>query len=103
MSSLLEGINTSGEIQVGNYDGRDEMSYGCSPKTEFQRFIRLSKDGNLLLLIQSSCFLSGSVSLPSSTVIKVAQNNEFFEACKIGFACLCSSKKSTGHFGLFNF
>ena len=63
-SSLLKGINACGEIQVGNYDGQDEMSYKRSPKTEFQRFIRLSKDGNLLLPVLSFLFLlSDGVSL----------------------------------------
>jgi hypothetical protein len=35
-------------IQVGNYEQHDEMPYDKAPMTEFQRFIRLGKDGKFL-------------------------------------------------------
>ncbi|KAJ8420644.1 LOW QUALITY PROTEIN: hypothetical protein Cgig2_031998 [Carnegiea gigantea] len=46
-NKLFLGDAISDLPEVGNYDGQDEMSYKHSPKTEFQRFIRLSKDAML--------------------------------------------------------
>lgn len=46
-NKLFLGDAISDLPEVGNYDGQDQMSYKHSPKTEFQRFIRLSKDAML--------------------------------------------------------
>lgn len=37
----------SSAIQVPNDESRDEIKYDRPPETEFQRFIRLTKEGNL--------------------------------------------------------
>jgi len=36
-------------IQIENNETRDDMEYGGPPLTEFQKFIRLSQSGNMLL------------------------------------------------------
>jgi hypothetical protein len=38
-------------IQVENNEHRDEISYSKPPQTEFQKLIRLGKDGMLLCLL----------------------------------------------------
>lgn len=41
-------------MQVENSEGRDEMSYVSGPQTEFQRFIRLPKEGAITSVTKCS-------------------------------------------------
>lgn len=38
-------------VQVTNYEDKDEREYGTAPRTDYQRFIRLKKQGALTFFI----------------------------------------------------
>lgn len=42
-------------IQVENDEDQDEISYGKPPLTEFQRFIRLGRDGKIIFSFLNFC------------------------------------------------
>ncbi|XP_021728853.1 DNA (cytosine-5)-methyltransferase CMT3-like [Chenopodium quinoa] len=46
-NKLFLGDAISDMPEVTNSESRDEIPYSCSPKTEFQRFIRMTKDAML--------------------------------------------------------
>lgn len=43
---LTCNCNLTPYLQVNNHQPNEVMEYGSSPKTEFQRYIRLSRKGN---------------------------------------------------------
>ncbi|GMH11523.1 hypothetical protein Nepgr_013364 [Nepenthes gracilis] len=84
-TKLFLGDAISDLPSVANDETRDEMPYGSSPKTDFQRFIRLKKDA-----------LLGASTLDSNSFIDVLYDHRPLELNEDDYQRVCQIPKTKG-------